>query len=453
MANVAKILGQVRNNGTETLVQLDDAKQTKVWRPTSSLSGGSSSSSSSSGSSSALAEYLDRANSQGRFENLSGDARAEAQKTYENEKNIKDLYSSLPSAEKEAQKLEDERQARLQQFVDPVLEQQKAVIAALTGRTNIEDYYNTLKEERGVNAQEDQIKALGTETSSVLELLRQLPQSVTDRTQGTFTTQAQRQAIEGKERTPLSDSLTSLSNLLTGARTGLSDTNNDIMTALGVRQTQDTRDMEPLQTGLTFAGENLDRARQDEASRLTSLLSGFTSDQQSALSKISSLITNQNQNDQELEARLANDKNQIFTAAQSAVDRAAQATENQKTREATVQENTVAFDREKELKKLQNALDTQLAQIKASTNSNASSDDILAWVQEILDGNATLSDVPAGDNLKSAVNTALNAARSSQTGTDPLSSDSGGNVFTNAWDWITGLWPGNNKQSSTSLNS
>lgn len=41
MANVASSTGTTRKGGSETLVVLDDPKQTKVWRPTNSLGGGS----------------------------------------------------------------------------------------------------------------------------------------------------------------------------------------------------------------------------------------------------------------------------------------------------------------------------------------------------------------------------------------------------------------------------
>lgn len=40
MANVASSTGTTRKGGSETLVVLDDPKQTKVWRPTNSLGGG-----------------------------------------------------------------------------------------------------------------------------------------------------------------------------------------------------------------------------------------------------------------------------------------------------------------------------------------------------------------------------------------------------------------------------
>jgi len=40
MAEVAEILNKTRKGGSETLVALDDAKSTKVWRPTASLSSG-----------------------------------------------------------------------------------------------------------------------------------------------------------------------------------------------------------------------------------------------------------------------------------------------------------------------------------------------------------------------------------------------------------------------------
>lgn len=43
MANVRQVLEQTRNNGRDVLVELDDAKHTKVWRPASDFSGGGSS--------------------------------------------------------------------------------------------------------------------------------------------------------------------------------------------------------------------------------------------------------------------------------------------------------------------------------------------------------------------------------------------------------------------------
>lgn len=40
MANVRQVLDQTRKGGSEVLVELDDPKHTKVWRPTDSLGGG-----------------------------------------------------------------------------------------------------------------------------------------------------------------------------------------------------------------------------------------------------------------------------------------------------------------------------------------------------------------------------------------------------------------------------
>lgn len=40
MANVRQVLEQTRNGGSEVLVELDDAKHTKVWRPVSDFGGG-----------------------------------------------------------------------------------------------------------------------------------------------------------------------------------------------------------------------------------------------------------------------------------------------------------------------------------------------------------------------------------------------------------------------------
>lgn len=317
---------------------------------------------------------------------------------------IDDQFKNLSSSEDKARQLEKDRESRLQQFVDPVLASQRSVIEGLQGRSNLEDLYKSLSGEMGIGDQQGRIKDLGQQTSSVLELLRQLPDSVGQRTAGTFTTQAQRQAIEAKERQPLANDLQSLGNLLGGERTGLSEALNEIARQLGLRQTQEARALEPVQTQLTFAGQNLDRARGDEATRLQNLLQGFTSDQGNILSKITSSIGGYQDLQRQDQERIAAEIERVFSASENDKTRQFNAGESDKSRAFTASESAIGRSQEEAMIRLREAISQS-----SGGGGSGSSSAVQAWVDEILAGNAAISNVPA--NLKNAVISAIAPAR------------------------------------------
>ncbi len=325
---MAKVVSEnYKGDPNTVLVELDDAKKTKVKRP------------------------KDNPFNEDRSNNDGGGDNNESVQDY-----IRNAYSGGESGEAAARRLEDERQQRLQSSVDPVLKEQQNLLTALMGRSNIEDMFNSLRQERGVADKETRISDLGKQSGSVLETLRKLPGDVTGRVAGTQTTEGQRRAIIAQEQAPLADQLGSLSNLLEGERAGLAEALQSIQQSLTLRQLQESRELEPVKAKLEFAGMNLDRAREDEANRLRNLMAGFTADQTKALSQITSMIGAKMQDEQNKQQTLMQELAQTFTSGENEKTRTFESGQAADERTFKTGEGDKAFEREQALTRLSASL-------------------------------------------------------------------------------------------------
>lgn len=213
----------------------------------------------------------------------------------QNQQAVKQEFSQLPSAQDNARKLEQEREQRLQALVDPVLQNQQNVLEQMKQQTSIEDFFNQLRQDKGLDQQESAIKDLTGQTTDVTRLLQSLPQSVQDQVRGTMTTEGQRQRVEAQQRQPLTEQLQVLSGLLTNARGGFQESMQGISQALGLRQASQSQEMAPILKALEFSGQNLDRSRGDEAARLQNMVQAFGQDQGSAIAQIQQALAMRSQ--------------------------------------------------------------------------------------------------------------------------------------------------------------
>lgn len=203
---------------------------------------------------------------------------------------INSLYAGIPDYKAQAEAEQANYEKRMAELVDPVLRNQEAYLTALSGRSNLEDYYKQLRSEKGLDTTEALMKNLEGQQVDVTKLLSALPESVNQRTTGRLVTEAQRRQIEASERSPLTSQLQSILDSLTKATAGYGTANQAIQNALTLRTTQEDRALAPVKASLDFAGENLTGSRADAQTRLQTMLGALSEGNKTSLQRIQDAI-------------------------------------------------------------------------------------------------------------------------------------------------------------------
>lgn len=332
---------------------------------------------------------------------------------------ISEQYGGLGSAEDQYRAEQEAYERRLAELVDPVLREQEGLLTALSGRTNLEDYYNQLREERGVPVVEALLRNLERQQLDVTGLLEKLPEDVTKRTAGTMTTEAQRRRIEASEREPLTGQLSALTSGMSRERAGYGDLLSAIQNALSLRTTQEERELEPSKLKLQFAGEKLDIGRQTAAQRLQTMLAGISEGRTTSMARIQDAIR----------ARLDEDARKDATAKallQNAMAR--QGAEEDIYLQAGLLPGTATrspvgdyLEQQRQLQRGEELTDYEKKQAierryskSGGGGGGGTSDDATSWAYLIQNGSATIANVPA--RLKSQVASLLAAEESSGAG-------------------------------------
>lgn len=204
---------------------------------------------------------------------------------------ISKTFTDVPSARAEVEKQAGIFETTVSGLQEPLRGAQEDVIGALQGRSNLEDFFNKLREDRGVTGAEGLIRSLQQQAIDVEGLIGDLPGGLLERTKGLPVTEAQRQAVQAKEMAPLVDQL---NKLLLGAereRSGLDVINAAIEQALGIRVTQEERDLEPFERGLGFAEEEFTVGVGVAEKRLANMLEGAGIDIDTAGVLANALVT------------------------------------------------------------------------------------------------------------------------------------------------------------------
>ena len=204
---------------------------------------------------------------------------------------IQEQYAAIPKAKVEAEKQAGIYEKSVAEAQAPLTESQEALIAQLGSRSNLEELYNQLREERGVAAAEGVIRGLQQQAIDVEGRISGLPEAITARTARIpGITEQERNLIIGSELAPLQERQEELLRGTERERSGLDLMYNAIEQALGIRQTQEGREAEPFEMGVEFAGQRFESAVDTAKSRLANVMAGAGVDIDTAKSLADTMI-------------------------------------------------------------------------------------------------------------------------------------------------------------------
>lgn len=164
----------------------------------------------------------------------------------------------------------------MQEFVRQQIAREEGVLGELTGRIQTqekpEDIYRRLTSQAGIPELQQQASGFRSQLARMQGLLEQLPEDVTSRTAGTLTTEAQRRAILAQEQEPIAKQVSALARALGVTTENLTQQLGGIGTQLELSLRGQEKELEPFRLKLQYLA--------DQGSRL---LTGFTADRQSKL--------------------------------------------------------------------------------------------------------------------------------------------------------------------------
>ena len=203
---------------------------------------------------------------------------------------IKQQYAAIPKAKVEAEKQAGIFEKSVAEAQAPLTEAQESLISQLGSRSNLEELYNQLRSERGVDISEGVIKGLQEQAIDVEGMISGLPEAIKQRVAGLPVTEAQRLSTLAKELDPLQTQQADILRGVERERSGLDLMYNAIEQALGIRQTQEAREAEPFEMGVEFAGQRFESAVDTAKSRLANVMAGAGVDIDTAKSLADTMI-------------------------------------------------------------------------------------------------------------------------------------------------------------------
>lgn len=135
--------------------------------------------------------------------------------------------------------------------------------AAQAKRRNPQDILSTYEKRLGLPSAQQRLMGLRGAITNTEELLRNVDPSVTGRTAGTFTTEAQRQKLVSNERAPISSQLVEQGRALEGETANISDLSQRALTQTQLAAEADDKRINSLQNMY----DTLYRREQDEIAR------------------------------------------------------------------------------------------------------------------------------------------------------------------------------------------
>lgn len=147
--------------------------------------------------------------------------------------------------------------------------------AAIAGQEKLPDLYTRLQGELGIPALSEQTQNYKNEIYRTQALLDKLPDDVTSRTQGTYTTEAQRDRIIAAEGDPLRTSIGRLGTGLQPFADMLTGAQGQLSTLLPLYEQQQQKDLSPLELQINSVSERFARE-----------ITGFTDSKQTQLDAI-----------------------------------------------------------------------------------------------------------------------------------------------------------------------
>ena len=203
---------------------------------------------------------------------------------------IKQQYAAVPKAKVEAEKQAGIFEKSVEQAQAPLTEAQEALIAQLGSRSDLEELYNQLRSERGLDVSEGVIKGLQEQAIDVEGMISGLPEAIQQRVAGLPVTESQRLSTLAKELQPLQTQQADILRGVERERSGLDLAYNAIEQALGIRQTQEAREAEPFQLGVEFGTQRFESAVDTAKSRLANVMAGAGVDIDTAKSLADTMI-------------------------------------------------------------------------------------------------------------------------------------------------------------------